>query len=198
MMLNVPAMRQASPPSQTRELRPDGANLPWAVERLRLTQPERYTQWTDHVRAALPDIAAIRTVEREDDRHSYLMVRHTNGVEVPSWMVSDGTLRLLALTLTAYLADSEGIYLIEEPENGIHPRAVHAVFDSLSSVYGSQVLLATHAPGILGIADIKTVLCFARTPDGAAQIVRGDLHPRLRDWRGEEDLGVLFAAGILG
>jgi len=88
--------------------------------------------------------------------------------------------------------------MIEEPENGIHPRAVETVFQSLSSVYGAQVLLATHSPVILSLAKPEQVLCFAKTEDGATDIVSGSDHPRLRTWRGETDLGTLFASGVLG
>jgi hypothetical protein len=42
------------------------------------------------------------------------------------------------------------------------------------------------------------VLCFAKTPEGGTDIVRGDAHPALRDWRGETNLGTLFAGGVLG
>src|SRR5512136_2903852 len=101
---------------------------------------------------------------------------------VPSWTASDGTLRLLALTLPAYLPNMRGIYLIEEPENGIHPRAVETLFQSLSSVYNAQVLLATHSPVILSLAKAEQVLCFAKTLEGATDIVPGDQHPALRDW----------------
>ena len=43
---------------------------------------------------------------RPEDRHRYVMIRYKNGIEVPSWALSDGTLRLLALTLLAYVPDS--------------------------------------------------------------------------------------------
>jgi len=113
-------------------------------------------------------------------------------------MVSDGTLRLLALTLPAYLSEFSGIYLIEEPENGIHPRAVETVFQSLSSVYTAQILMATHSPVILGMVDADKVLCFAKTEEGITDIVLGSNHPKLKEWRNEENLGVLFAGGVLG
>ena len=61
------------------------------------------------------------------------MLRYETGMDVPSWMASDGTMRLLALTLLAYLPDSREIYLLEEPENGVHPLALEAIRDSLSS-----------------------------------------------------------------
>ena len=57
----------------------------------------------------------IATFERPEDKHCYMIYEYADGVKVPSWLVSDGTLRLTALTLPAYLVDLQGIYLIEEP-----------------------------------------------------------------------------------
>ncbi len=198
VVLNSLLMRKASPPLRGHGFRPDGSNLPWVVESLRKRAPDRFRDWIGHLRTALPDVEDSRTIERQDDRHRYLMIGYRGGLEVPSWMASDGTLRLLALTLPAYLGDFSGIYLIEEPENGIHPRAVETVFQSLSSVYDAQILVATHSPVILGIAEPSTVLCFAKSEEEATDIVLGSDHPALRDWRGETNLGVLFAAGVLG
>ncbi len=197
-ILNSLAIRKASPPGQGAGFRPDGSNLPWVVAELEKKDPERLQEWVDHLSTALPDLQAIRTVEREDDRHRYLKLIYSGGLEIPSWMASDGTLRLLALTLPAYLRDLPSVYLIEEPENGVHPLAVETMYNSLSSVYDAQVLLATHSPVILSVADPASVLCFATTPEGATDIVRGDQHPRLTDWHGEVDFGTLFASGVLG
>lgn len=150
------------------------------------------------MKTALPDLEDIKTILRDEDRHRYLVVCYRGGLNVPSWMVSDGTLRLLALTLPAYLHDFRGVYLIEEPENGIHPRAVETVYQSLSSVYNAQILLATHSPVILSLADVDHVLCFAKTNENSTDIVIGSQHPSLREWTGETNLGVLFAGGVLG
>lgn len=197
-VLNSLLIRKASPPGQARRFRTDGANLPWIIADLERKDASRFRSWIEHLRTALPDLESLRTVEREDDKHRYLLLRYRGGLEVPSWMASDGTLRLLALTLPAYLPEFSGVYLIEEPENGIHPRAVETMFQSLSSVYGAQILLATHSPVILAMVEPAQVLCFAKTDEGATDIVSGRDHPALRDWRGESDLGVLFAGGVLG
>jgi len=198
LILNSLLIRRASPPGRGRKLQPDGSNLPWVVADLEERHPERLEEWIAHLRTALGDLEGIRTVEREDDRHRYLMLRYRGGLEIPSWMASDGTLRLLALTLPAYLPEFDGVYLIEEPENGIHPRAVETMYQSLSSVYGAQILLATHSPVVLRSVDPDQLLCFAKTRDGATDVVLGSEHPQLRDWRGETNLSVLFAGGVLG
>jgi predicted ATPase len=168
--LNSEALRHPSPPGETRAFLPDGSNLPWVVEQLERDSPERHAAWVGHLRTALADLESIATRERPEDRHRYLVLKYANGFEAPSWSVSAGTLRLLALTLLAYIPNLEGIYLIEEPENGIHPAAVELLFQSLSSLCTAQVLCATHSPVILGMAAAGQVLRFERDEAGAAVI----------------------------
>ncbi len=196
--LDSETMRRPSAPGDARPFLPDGSNLPWVVHQLEREHPDRLRAWVEHLQTALPDLESLTTRERPEDRHRYLVVRYGSGLEAPSWLVSDGTLRLLALTLLAYLPDLTGTYLIEEPENGIHPRGVETLFQALSSVYNAQILCATHSPVILSMAKAEQVLCFARDSEGATDIVRGTEHPKLRDWKGEVDLGTLFASGLLG
>ena len=197
IMLNSEQMRFASAPGQGYGFRPDGSNLPWVIADLEKRSPQRLRDWVKHLRTALPDLEGVRTIERPDDRHRYIRLLYQGGLDVPSWMASDGTLRLLALTLPAYLESLKGVYLIEEPENGIHPLAVETMYQALSSVAEAQILMATHSPVILSVASPEDVLCFAKTEEGATDVVTGREHPRLRDWRGETDLGTLFASGVL-
>ncbi len=197
-ILNSLLIRRASPPGQIRGFKSDGSNLPWVIADLQRRAPERHREWVAHLQTALPDIEDIIIVDRLDDRHLYLVICYKGGLRVPSWMASDGTLRLLALTLPAYLPHLSGVYLIEEPENGIHPRAVETMIHSLSSVYDAQILLATHSPVILSVMDVSKVLCFAKNAEGATDIILGSEHPDLREWHGAPNLGVLFAGGVLG
>lgn len=196
-ILDSQNIRQASPPGKGLKFKTDGSNLPWVIEDLKKRDIKAYYNWLEHIRTALPDIQEIETVDILGEGKRYLKIIYDNSIEVPSWMVSDGTLRLLALTLPAYLPDFEGAFLIEEPENGIHPQAIETVFQSLSSVYNAQILLATHSPVILSMVESKDVLCFSKTTDGVTEIVRGNEHPMLSDWHGTPNLSVLFASGIL-
>ena len=163
-----------------------------------IENPERHRDWLWHVREALPDIENVTTVRRPEDGHRYLVVRYRNGLEAPSWLVSDGTLRFLALTLLAYLPYPDGPYLVEEPENGIHPCNVETLMDSLSSMHDAQILLATHSPAVVRRVRTDQLLCFARNDESGTDVVIGSAHPRLRDWPGVVDLGLLLASGVLG
>lgn len=190
-------IRRASPPGNGSDVLHDGSNMPWIADALKERAPERWRDWIGHIQCALEGFQSVRVIDRPEDRHKYLILEYSNGLEVPSWKTSDGTLRLLALTLLAYMPRQAGLYMIEEPENGIHPGTLQDVFDSLSSVYEAQVLLATHSPEFVAIADVKHILCFGRNPEGAIDIIPGELHPHLRDWQYETDLGTFFASNIL-
>ncbi len=192
------AIKKPSPPVKARTFLADGSNLPWAVHRLRKQAPKRFEGWIENLQTVLPDLRTIKTLIRAEDRHCYMVFEYENKTSVPSWLVSDGTLRLAALTLPAWLSEHRGIYLIEGPENGIHPKAISAIDDPLSSVYNAQVLMATHSPVLLNANRLEDILCFARNDKGATDIVAGNEHPNLRQWTGEVDLGTLLAAGVMG
>lgn len=188
-------LRQAAPPPRFDRPAPDHA-LPWLLLGLKRF-PDRYSAWLQHIRTAIADIRDVRVKTRDDDRHSYFVAIYGSGLEVPSWGLSDGTLRLLALTIIAYLPEEGRTYLIEEPENGVHPLALEAVYRSLSCAYEAQVLVATHSPVFLACMEPKELLCFSKH-DGQTRIIRGDKHPHLKHWRSAADVDLLFAAEVLG
>ena len=188
-------LRRPSAPLRRWDPTPDRA-LPWLILRLRRC-PKRFADWKKHVCTAISDVQDIHIKRRSDDGHAYLSVAFGGGVEVPSWTLSDGILRLLALSIIAYVPEEGRTHLIEEPENGVHPLAVEAVYRSLSSTYDAQVLVTTHSPVLLAYTEPKELLCFPKH-DGETQIVRGDAHPHLRHWRSAADVDLLFAPEVLG
>lgn len=198
LALNSQRMREPCRPDAPRAFQPDGSNFPLAIRHLKEESGDRFRLWLDHVRQLLPDLEDLVVREREVDRFLYVELELRGGLKLPSWTLSDGTLRFMALTLIAYLPGPGATYLVEEPENGIHPRALELVFQSLSSVYDGQVLMATHSPLLVALAEPADLLCFSLDPEGATSILSGDLHPALRNWRRDVSLGELLAAGVLG
>lgn len=197
LQLNSSVMRWSCRPDLPVAFQPDGSNLPRVIQYLKKEHQESFSRWVKHIQTALPDIEGIEVKERPEDRFLYLNIKHKSGLKLPSWVISDGTLRLLAQTIIAYLPEKNRIYMIEEPENGLHPLAIESIFQSLSSVYENQILLASHSPVILRLAEPKDILCFSKTASGAVDIVRGEEHPKLKDWRKDVDLATLHAAGVL-
>lgn len=196
---NWNALRVASMPGLSKtQLLGSGKNAPWLALELQKTDPERFALWKSHVRLALPQITNISIHEREDDHHAYFRVRYGDSYEVPSSGLSDGTLRILVLTLLAYIAKPPRFLVTEEPEDGIHPQATEVVLQSLSSIYDSQVIISSHSPVVLASLDLEQILAARIGETGSSEVVPGPKHPRLIDWKGEISLPTLFATGVLG
>jgi predicted ATPase len=197
LQLDSSLMRWSCRPDAPLTFQTDGSNLPKVIQHLNREKPDFFARWLKHVQSILPDIIDIKIKEKTEDRSLYLNILYRNNLELPSWLISDGTLRLLAQTIIAYLPERDKIYMIEEPENGLHPLAIEGIFQSLSSVYENQILLATHSPAILRLTEPSQILCFSKAPSGAVDIVNGQNHPRLKDWKKDVDLATLHAAGVL-
>lgn len=198
LQLNSVLMRRPCPQDAPRTFQNDGSNLAILVQELQKKDPQRFNWWIEHLRTVLNDLETVEVVERPEDRSLYINAHFKSGLVVPAWLLSDGTLRLMALTLIAYIASEEQIFIIEEPENGIHPKAIEAVYQSLSSVYRGQVFLATHSPLLLALAKPADLLIFSKKTEKGARIMRGDDHPALVNWKIEKNIDLLFAAGVLG
>jgi len=192
-------LRRSAPPGGPPRLEESGQNIPWLARDLQINDPERFDSWVDHVRTALPQVVGIRAVEREEDHYAYFSVEYSGGYRVTSSSLSDGTLRILALTLLPYLDERvlPKLLVTEEPENGIHPRAIETVVNSLSGIYDSQVWVSTHSPIVLANTELSDILAARLNPDGSVVVIPGDQHPRLVEWQGGIDIGSLFAAGVL-
>ena len=124
-------------------------------------------------------------------------MKYSGDYEVTSSGLSYGTLHVLALTVLPYLPDTPGLICIEELENGIHPKAIETILESLRSVYSSQVLISSHSMTALAHTKLSQIIILRASSDGVSEAVTGEEHPLLSEWKGELDLGMLFAAGVL-
>lgn len=202
LQLEAPQLRSTSSPGASSKMELDGSNLPHVVRAFMQRDPVLFDQWVKHVGTVIEGLEAIKVREREEDRHLVLEAkfkgRHHEAV--PSWLLSDGTLRLMALTLLNYAAteDDFDTYLIEEPENGLHPLAIQVVYETLSTPpLNSQILCATHSPIFLAQTDLEHALVFRRAPDGYAVVRRAPEIPELQAWAGRIFLPDLFVTGVL-
>jgi predicted ATPase len=106
---NVLALHRACPPGQPKTIRPDAANLPWLVLSLKQERPNMFDAWIEHVKTALPNLMNIAAIRHEEDFHAYLRLDYRGGYTVTSSGISDGTLRILALTILPYLSNIKSV-----------------------------------------------------------------------------------------
>ncbi len=184
LVLDAAEMRSASPPGGSTKIALNGSNLPYVVRAFQRRDEVLFSQWVKHIANAVEGLESVEVREREEDRFLVLQARFRGQhlEPVPSWMLSDGTLRLMALTLLSYAATEEDvdIYLIEEPENGLHPLAIQIAYESLAAPpASSQILCATHSPIFLAQATLDQTLVFRRSKAGDSIVRRGPEIPEL-------------------
>jgi predicted ATPase len=208
VQLNSVAMRQPVQATRSAELDLDGTNLARVVGDLlhgKSDSTERSSgraaveRWTRHLRYALEDLETISWAKREPDNAEYLILSFAGGLKCPMWLVSDGVLRMLALTLPAFLPiNSPSVYMVEEPENGVHPHALEIILKALNAIPASQVFIATHSPLVVQQVGPNPLLCFTRDPETGIHVIHGKDHSALKDWQGTPDLSSIFASRVLG
>ena len=81
---------------------------------------------------------------------------------------------MLFFLALAHHPSPPNLILVEEPENGVHPKRLSEIVDLLRAISkgehggGSQIILTTHSPYLLDSISLDTdqVLVFRREPDG--------------------------------
>jgi len=152
------------------------------------------------------DIIDIRFIKTERNDVMVRLVESFGGKEsvFDAPVLSDGTLRVLAVGATLLSAPRGSLVIIEEIDNGVHPsRAESLVLQirKISEGRNLRVLLTTHNPALIdGLPDdlLGDVLCCFRDPEeGDSRIVRlGDLD-RYPELVAQGPLGQLMTKRVL-
>src|SRR5208282_1418974 len=119
--LNPEVLRQPSPMLAHATIAADGSNLPNALARMRQEDPYLLQDVARDLANLVPDIIEIRVEEDMLQRRYVVQAKTQDGRTFSSRVLSDGTLRLLALAALKNDPDYHGVLCFEEPENGLHP-----------------------------------------------------------------------------
>ena len=179
---------------------PDGSSLPSAIKKLRENRASTYRDWLGHVQVMLPGLKEVDLVEGSDQQMS-VMLRYETGSELPLSMASEGVRRFLALSLLVYVDRQGEVFLLENPESHIHPLKILLVYQSLSSIYHSQILMTTNSSEFVRHCQPQDILFFRKNRNGFAEIVSGIEHPALKDDHGSDAasrMGVLLYTDMFG
>ncbi|MCH7558744.1 MAG: AAA family ATPase [Planctomycetes bacterium] len=100
-------------------------------------------------RAPVDDPEQVTMLNRADGKGLYFELKGS-GQLVPASQASDGTLLILAYLSILYLPKPPRLLLVEEPENGIHPKRLRDILEILRNLVRehphTQVVLTTHSP----------------------------------------------------
>lgn len=104
------------------------------------------------------------------------------GEQNVSWeapLLSDGTLRVLAVTATLLSAPEGSLIIIEEIDNGIHPSRAEMILHNIQEVAHNRnlrVLLTSHNPALLDTLPKRAiphvVACYRDPVEGDSRLIR--------------------------
>ena len=159
----------------------NGKNLSGVIYNICNTTNEK-SRFLDFIKdlpeRSIRDIGFIETPRNE------AMINITEGffdqdAEYDATLLSDGTLRVLAIAASILSAPEGGMVVIEEIDNGVHPSRVQQLLNRLSSIARERnlrILLSSHNPALLDAlpddAMPNVVLCYRDPDNGSSRLTR--------------------------
>ena len=141
-------MREEESPSDVLDIGVHGEYIAALLYKLRAEHPKHFDAVRRAVRSIVPSIESLR-VELDERRGTLNLLIRQAGVEYSSRVLSEGTLRVLALCTIAVNPWGGSLLALEEPENGVHPRRLELIAQLLFSLVEQrrrQIVVTTHSP----------------------------------------------------
>jgi predicted ATPase len=201
LMLNPERMGQPTPQQRAANevrLATDGANLAQYLNEIRELDPNAFSGLLDTIRVVLPYASHLQPkLTSELERAFYLTLKEEQ-FEVPGWLISQGTLRIVALLACLRHPKPPPLLVVEEIENGLDPRTLQLLVAEIRAAIEArrtQVILTTHSPYLLDLLDLSHIIVVERE-DGQPVFRRPDANG-LKAWSKTFAPGRLYRMGRL-
>jgi predicted ATPase len=186
----IKSMRDPQPPRDVNDIGSRGEWLVPYLHRLKHQQPQAFVAVRRVIAMAIPAITDLQT-ELNEKRGELEFSVQMDGLWLPSRVVSEGTLRLLALCAMAANPFQKGLVAFEEPENGIHPRRIEVVTRLLARASRSQqVIVTTHSPQV--VVDIVRMIQEGELEASHVRLIRCATSAEGSSYQPFDPLGPLF------
>ncbi|MEP7287094.1 MAG: AAA family ATPase [Chloroflexota bacterium] len=160
LQLNPAMLRTRSAQQANTTLLPDGSNLAAAIDYTAHQDEKALSNMVRDMITFIPDLRNIVIRPIAERSEFVLEVEMRDGSKFSSGVLSDGTLRLLALVTLKHDPRHTGVVCFEEPENGVQPQRLKQIVDVLYALSTNlatqdperplrQVLINTHSPEVL-------------------------------------------------
>ena len=188
------------------QLESSGGNLSGVLHRL-CSKPARKARLLNLVRA-LPeqDIEDIDFIETPRNEAMVRLAETFGGrrTAYDATLLSDGTLRVLAIGAALLSARRGGLVVIEEIDNGVHPSRAALLLEHISDIAKRRdlrVLISSHDPALLDATPNEAVgdvaFCYRDGETGASRLTRLADIPRYPGLVARAPLGRLMTQGVI-
>ena len=179
-------------------MRADGGNLPAILHRLEREDVRRYELICRHIRRVLPGFDRFQIEEQHGKVALRWRSRHSDK-SYGAHLTSDGSLRFFALVTLLNLPVEmlPDVVLLDEPELGLHPKAIALVGDMIRALAENrQVIVATQSPLLVDTFELDEVFVL-EDRDGRTQVSSPDTE-QLQTWLEDFSVGELWQKNLLG
>jgi len=176
-----------------------GKNIPALVDFFLRRDRRRLNKFIESARSLITGLEEIE-ISTPDPAKRGIDLVVDGGMRLPADQASVGVRLVLFFLGLAYHPSPPKTILIEEPENGVHPKRLGDVMRLLREItegkhgdHAAQVILTTHSPYLLDHVKLETdqVLVFRRNDDGSRTAEPADAE-RLKTFLDEFMLGEVW------
>lgn len=166
-------------------LRRDGSNIAQYLSYIRDNDGDAFEGILEALQYVLPYMRDLKPVLTDILGHQMHLEMIEQDFQVPGWLLSTGTLRILCLLALFRHPNPPPLIVIEEIENGLDPRAIHLIVEELRNLVESgrsQVIVTTHSPYLLDLLPLWSIVLVEREEDKGPVFFRPDEQPELDSW----------------
>ncbi|MCC6133824.1 MAG: AAA family ATPase [Gammaproteobacteria bacterium] len=179
----------------------DGSNIADFLLDLRRQDQNAFDGIVETMAYVLPYAKDIQPslTSSEIERKAWLQLTEAD-FKVPGWMLSTGTLRLLALLALLRHPKPPPLIVVEEIENGLDPRSIHLIVEEIRNAVldgTTQVVLTTHSPYLLDLLTLDHLVLVERDGEGHPVFRRPADDGSLAKWAEDFAPGKLYTMGNL-
>ena len=191
--------QSADPATDKTDLEEDGENLPLALRAI-LDDKDAKRKLYNLLAELLPFVTHV-DVEKSLDDIFLLKLREIFDQDhfLPAYLLSDGTLSLIAVLVALYFMD-DALVVIEEPDRHMHPFLASRLAGILEDVSRSrQVIATTHNPEIVRHVKPSDIFLLSRDREGYSTITKPvDTEEVQQFLQNELGMADLFTQNLLG
>ena len=202
LMLNPNAMGQPQPQKRTGgavRLDTDGANIAEYLSDILEKDSAVFDGILESMQFIMPYLGKLRPALTSILGRQMHLEMVEGDFKVLGWLLSTGTLRIMALLALFRHPDPPPLIVVEEIENGLDPRALHLIVEELRNVVESgrsQVIVTTHSPYLLDLLPLSSIVLVERA-DRQPRFRRPADDQSLQKWTQKFGPGKLYTMGNL-
>lgn len=182
-------------------LEKDGSNIAEYMFHLRNKDLAAFEGIIETLQYIIPYARDLQpSITSELERNVYLQMTESD-FKIPGWLLSTGTLRLVAILALLRHPEPPPLIVIEEIENGLDPRTINLLVEEIRNAVESgrtQIIITTHSPYLLDLLHLSQIVLAERDESNEPIFTRPADREELQEWAKTFTPGKLYTMNQMG